>query len=165
MIAPRLALLACSATKATDPKPMPAVRRYQGPLWQTARAAGAGSADGAPCQLGFLSAAFGFGLGDDALPYYDKRMLPSAGAQLAAAIEAGEDRGTRELFRRAAARAGRPLEAVALVAGKDYLPAMLAAVAVGKAAGYIAGDARVTVINGTIGRMRQQLRAWVGGAA
>lgn len=177
----RLVWIACSATKAQGADLMPARDRYAGPLWQTLRAV---DAAGALAQVAFLSAQLGGGLGDDPIPSYDARLTAERGAYLAGLVGRARElrpilrprgkaereaaaairwaRSAVEALRRAWLRAGRPLEAVCLVAGGAYLAPMRAALAVAQGAGWVAPDARVVVVNAPIGRMRQGLRAWLG---
>ncbi len=64
LIAPRLLILACSAAKA-EGEGLVARDRYQGPLWQTLRAA---DPDGRRAFVCFLSAQFGLGDPYDGIP-------------------------------------------------------------------------------------------------
>ena len=75
LIAPRLLILACSATKA-EGEGLVARDRYQGPLWQTLRAA---DPDGVRAFACFVSGRFGLGDARDLLPHYD-RVLTDADA-------------------------------------------------------------------------------------
>jgi hypothetical protein len=52
---------------------------------------------------------------------------------------------------------------VALVGGHLYLDVMRHFVGLFSAGRYVANDARITEINGPIGRMRQELRLWLDG--
>lgn len=62
----RLLILACSATKRPDPGHMPAIYRYDGPLWQTLRV---NDPRGSMARVAFLSAHYGFQ--DSAAPIAD----------------------------------------------------------------------------------------------
>ncbi len=53
----RLLILACSATKRHDPERIPAIERYDGPLWRTLRAA---NPVGRLARASILSARLGF---------------------------------------------------------------------------------------------------------
>lgn len=53
----RLLVLACSATKRPDPDCIPAIARYDGPLWRTLRAT---DPEGRAAKVAFLSARYGF---------------------------------------------------------------------------------------------------------
>ena len=83
----RLLILACSATKRDGPACMPAIQRYDGPLWQTLRAV---DPYGEKAKVAFLSAHLGFRAASSPIEIYDARMTD----QVAAAMKAG-DLGTR----------------------------------------------------------------------
>lgn len=178
----RVLLLACSATKAAAAERLPARELYRGPLWLTL---GAADPDATRCQAIALSAEHGFVPPWHAIATYDARLSAEAGAALAAEILSpspriacprGERAARHAAMQRRAASAlsaikdawraagARPLREIALCAGRAYLPAMRAAVALGRELGLIAADAELREINGTIGRMRQDLRAWLEGA-
>lgn len=167
----RLLILSCSATKRTGPKYMPAIDRYDGPLWQTLRTV---DPDGKLAQVAFLSAHLGFRAASTPIELYDARMS----RERAEAMKAG-GLGTRwpppKTQRRvmpsgehpgmhiaSMSRFGRePFEDVALVGGHLYLDVMCHFVVIFRERGHITADARVTEINGEIGRMRQKLRLWL----
>jgi hypothetical protein len=83
----RLLVLACSATKRDDLKYMPAIERYNGPLWRTLRSV---DPDGGKAKVAFLSAKLGFRAADMPIEMYDARMTET----IAEAMKAG-DLGTR----------------------------------------------------------------------
>lgn len=167
----RLLILACSATKRDGPKYMPAIERYDGPLWRTLRTV---DPDGRLAKIAFLSAHFGFRSADTPIEIYDTRMTED----IAAAIKAG-GLGTRwprpKTQRRvlpsgehagmhiaAITQFGRaPFVEVALVGGQLYLDVMREFVTLFRDGGYLKADAAITEINGPIGRMRQDLRLWL----
>lgn len=176
----RLLLLACSATKHPAPGPLPIRERYRGPLWLTLNAA---DRAGERAQVVAVSAEFGFVTDWQEIPHYELRLSAAAGEALAAEIRAGfpgasaggssaAAHAARRLSSRAmnclaaiheaATKAEKPLEEIALCGGGAYLPPMRAAVAAAAARGWIAPGAQVVEICATIGRMRQQLRAWLG---
>lgn len=143
----RLLILACSATKRDDPTYMPAIERYDGPLWRTLRAA------------------------DTPIETYDARMTP----EIAERMKAGGlgTRWPRPTSRRNVMPAGQhpgmhiaplsdwrrqPFIDVALVGGQLYLDVMRHFVGLFRHGGYVAADATITEINGPIGQMRQDLR-------
>lgn len=78
----RLLILACSATKRDGQTYMPAIERYDGPLWRTLRTV---DPDGKLAKIAFLSAHFGFRSADTPIEMYDSRMT----REVAAAIKAG----------------------------------------------------------------------------
>lgn len=55
----------------------------------------------------------------------------------------------------------RPFKDVALVGGRLYLEVMRHLVGLFRRGGYVAPDARITEINGSIGLMRRDLRLWL----
>ena len=128
----RLLILACSATKRAGPAYMPAIQRYDGPLWRTLRAV---DPNGEKAKVASLSAHLGFRAADTPIELYEARMT----RQMATAMMAG-DLGTRwprpETLRRVmpsgqhpgmhiASLCGggqrRPFDAVALAGGQLYL--------------------------------------------
>jgi hypothetical protein len=85
----KLIILACSATKREKPEPMPAIDRYDGPMWRTLRArlndlpeARQALASGA-LRIMAMSARYGFIPADVAIPDYDIRMTPARAAKMA----------------------------------------------------------------------------------
>ena len=181
LIAPRLLILACSATKAQG-EGLVARDRYQGPLWQTLRAA---DPDGVRAFACFLSARFGLGDARDLLPHYDRvltdadadRMclagpwacypeLPQNGrmtmaAKLRAATRDGPQRSPSKVLTLLERELGRPFRAVAICGGHRYVRVASSWLPDFRAMRQVADDAAVTVINGPIGVMRARLRAWV----
>jgi hypothetical protein len=187
----RLVILACSGTKRpgadawrqaswetrtnlAEPAPvhMRAFDRYDGPLWQTLRAA---NPDAKLAQVAYLSARYGFGHADHAIKDYDARLTDERADELI-------ERGIEESWPKSARKGGidglsaiqgmatitggwnqtLTITDVALVGGGTYLRVMRAFVEAFQAKGYIAADATVTEINAPIGFMRQELRAWLG---
>lgn len=55
-----LIAMACSATKRPDPGELPAIDRYDGPMWRTLRAALGELPESARPEVWFLSARYGF---------------------------------------------------------------------------------------------------------
>lgn len=167
----RLVILACSATKRSDPGYIPAIERYDGPLWQTLRAA---RAEAAPVACAFVSARYGFGCDYRPIENYNERMTPE---KARAMIEGGlgtrwprppswkhpDNYGVHAATEMAGLTeyGARPFVDVAIVGGELYLEVMRGFVEQFRAAGYVTPDARITVINAPIGYMRQQLREWM----
>ena len=167
----RLLILACSATKRDGPACMPAIQRYDGPLWQTLRAV---DPYGEKAKVAFLSAHLGFRAASSPIEIYDARMTD----QVAAAMKAG-DLGTRWPRPKSqlrvlpsgehpgihigslTARGRNPFSDVALVGGHLYLGVMRHLIELFRTAGYVARDARIREINGPIGLMRRDLRLWL----
>lgn len=168
----RLLILACSATKRGGPDDMPAIERYDGPLWRTLRTV---DPNGAKAKVAFLSAHLGFRAASAPIEMYDARMTD----QMAEAMTAG-DLGTRwprpKTQRRVMPSGEHPgmhicdlcggvekraFLDVALVGGHIYLDVMRHLVELFRKGGYVAADARITEINGPIGLMRRDLRLWL----
>jgi hypothetical protein len=83
----RLLILACSATKRDGADRMPAIERYDAPLWRTLRAV---DPHGEKAKVAFLSAHLGFRAASTPIEMYNARMTEP----MAAAMKAG-DLGTR----------------------------------------------------------------------
>jgi hypothetical protein len=167
----RLLVLACSATKRDGPPYMPAIERYDGPLWQTLRAT---DPYGEKAKVAFLSAYLGFRTASSPIEMYDARMTD----QVAAAMKAG-DLGTRwprpKTQRRVMPSGGHPgmhigsltalgrdpFADVALVGGHLYLDVMRHFVELFRTGGHVVRGARICEINGPIGMMRRDLRSWL----
>ncbi|TCM76744.1 hypothetical protein [Rhizobium sp. BK068] len=167
----RLLVLACSATKKAGPKYMPAIDRYDGPLWRTLRAT---DPKGEMAQTAFLSAYLGFRPATAPIEIYNTPMTP----QIAAAMKAG-NLGTRWPQQKTQRRVmpsgehpgmhiasmtdfGRhPFSSVALAGGHRYIEIMQELLRLFRVAGYVSDHATVTVINGPIGEMRRDLRKWL----
>lgn len=169
----RLLILACSATKRGGSRYMPAIERYDGPLWRTLRSI---DPHGEKAKVAFLSAHLGFRAADTPIEMYDARMT----VQITAAMLAG-DLGTRWPRPRTQRRVmpsgehpgmhistltrhGRhPFSDVALVGGHLYLDVMRHLIDLFRLRGFVVGNVRITEINGSIGLMRRDLRLWLEG--
>lgn len=168
----RLMILACSQRKRPDPGRIPAIDRYDGPLWQTLRTI---DRDGANAQVAVLSA--GFGLRDarwTTLPDYDTAMTDAtADAMIRGSIVTRWPRPSSaripdstgihpacELAAMANA-AGGAFRDIALVGGLRYIPVLESWLPAFTAAGWVTPAARIVIVNGPIGRMRQSIRAWL----
>jgi len=180
-IPPWLLILACSATKAAG-EGLTARDRYQGPLWQTLRAADPDSSKAFVC---FLSAKFGLGDARDLLPLYDRALtdadadrmveghtwacypeLPQSSrmtmaAKLRAANRDEPRRSPSGVLTLLARELGQPFRDVAICGGHRYVRVASSWLADFRVMRQLAADAPVTVINGPIGVMRARLRAWV----
>lgn len=177
---PRLLILACSSSKA-EGEGLSARSRYTGPLWQTLKAA---DPDGSLAHVAFLSARYGFGHSGDPLPHYNTVLTAKAADtmiqrglagfypnyDLTFRTQGARDRhlANREPLRTAGGviarlvrKAGSAFEDVAICGGKEYVRVGQAYVADMADHGFIAAEARVTVINDQIGYMRANLRRWL----
>lgn len=167
----RLLILACSATKRDGDTYMPAIDRYDGPLWRTLRAA---DPDRRLARVAFLSARLGFRGADTPIELYDARMT----AEIAERMKAGGlvTRWPRPRTQRRVMPEGehpgmhiaslsgygrQPFVDVALVGGHLYLDVMRHFVGLFRERGHITADATIIEINGPIGHMRQDLRRWL----
>lgn len=182
LIPPRLLILACSAAKATAPG-LAARDRYQGPLWQTLRAA---DPDGSRAFVCFLSAKFGLGDARAELEHYDRvltdadadRMVEAgacepyplrppvrhktkAGQERAMLAQQGERLSPNGALIRLVRELGRPIREVAICGGHRYVRVASSWLPDCRNMGLVARSAPVTVINDQIGHMRAQLRAWI----
>lgn len=167
----RLLILACSATKRADAGDMPAIQRYDGPLWQTLRVV---DPDCVKAKVAFLSARLGFRAADAPIELYDARMT----GEIAAAMKAGGlgTRWPRPKTQRRVMPSGEhpgmhigslsengrnPFVDVALVGGHLYLDVMRHFLGLFRERGHVTADACITEINGPIGQMRRELRMWL----
>ncbi|MFA1677220.1 hypothetical protein ACDY97_32090 [Rhizobium mongolense] len=171
-IAPgRLLVLACSATKKADPGYMPAIYRYDGPLWQTLRVT---DPRGSMARVAFLSAHYGFQ--DAAVPIADyNARLPSDLAQRMIAGGMGtrwprppsprrpDTYGMHPGFEIASmSQYGRePFHDIAFVGGHLYLDVMRAFLPGFIRLKGVVENPQITEINGPIGMMRRDLREWL----
>ena len=78
---PRFLVLACSATKRTDPGRIPAIACYDGPLWRTLRAA---DPESRLARAAVLSARYGFRDAATPIPDYDTRLSEDLAARMIA---------------------------------------------------------------------------------
>lgn len=150
---------------------MPAIDRYDGPLWQTLRTT---DPRGEMAQTAFLSAHLGFRAASAPIEIYSTQMTQ----QIAAAMKAG-NLGTRWPQQKTQRRVmpsgehpgmhiasmtdfGRyPFSSVALAGGHRYVEIMQELLRLFRIDGYVDEHAVVTVINGPIGEMRRDLRKWL----
>lgn len=183
-VPPRLLILACSATKAVGDD-LTARNRYNGPLWQTLRAADPG---GDLAFVAYLSAKYGLGCAWSKLPEYDAvlnarsaALMADAGiaeiyprAKLDQKTEAGRVRALAAIGRRQTARGvvqgmvnqlKQPFSEVAICGGRHYVTVAVAYVKELQNAGTVLDGANITVINDEIGYMRAGLRRWLGAPA
>jgi hypothetical protein len=79
----RLIILACSARKKGGPEPVPAIERYDGPMWQILRNFMRDEPLFAECtDILALSAEFGLITSNDLIPLYERKMAPSRAVEL-----------------------------------------------------------------------------------
>lgn len=166
----RLVIMSCSATKRPDPGYMPARDRYNGPLWQTLRAA---DPEGTRASVAFLSAQYGFREASSPIEKYEAKMTPERAAQMILGStytrwprpkswkrpDSGDHANMHIL--RMTEDGQLPFTEVALVGGALYLDVMRSFVTDFQAMHCITPGARIVEINDSIGLMRNQLRAWL----
>lgn len=150
---------------------MPAIERYDGPLWQTVRSL---PIDRAVTKIAVLSAHYGFIDSRSPIQNYDRRLthdladrmidgglttrwprppLPRkpdnygnhAGCEIASLTEHGD----------------RPFTAVAIVGGHIYIRVMKSFVTAFRERGYVCAAAAIHEINAPIGIMRRAMREWL----
>lgn len=167
MVPRRLLILACSQRKRPGTDRMPAIQRYDGPLWQTLRTLSYPKA-----AVMFLSAKYGFGPATAEIEDYDRQLTEDTVTLMVRNARSQASFDTRRSARVVASlSAGGPFTEVCLVGSALYLRAMRAEVRYWKTLCWredwnaIAPDARVKQINGPIGVMRKQLRTWLMEAA
>lgn len=141
----RLLILACSATKRTDPGEIPAWDRYTGPLWQTMRTHNAGERH---ARVAFLSAQYGLRDASTPIANYDARLTRTGLVRELVAPTLGCE--LRTMTR------GTPWDAVAIVGGWQYLKLARAHLDAAQLA-----PQQLVTINGPIGQMRSALAQWL----
>lgn len=167
----RLLILACSATKRSRPGWIPAVDRYDGPLWQTLRAIGPDRED---TKVAVLSARYGFIDSRSPIENYDTRLTTALAERM---IEGGiAMRWPRPPSPRKPDIYGnyatceiasltdhgeRPFTEIGIAGGHLYLRVMRSFVDEFRGRNYVAADAPITEINAPIGIMRRDLRLWL----
>lgn len=171
----RLLILACSATKRQDDGYMPAIDRYDGPLWQTARC---NSSDRTMVKIAVLSARYGFIDSRSQIQNYDSRLTTGLADRMIAgglvtrwprppSPRKPDNYGNSAACEMASLteHGDRPFTDVAIAGGHIYIKVMRSFLAAFRDHGYLAPHASVTEINAPIGIMRQQMGRWLTGAA
>lgn len=130
----KLIAMACSATKSKEPGMIPALNRYDGPMWQTLRIALRDVRE--MPQVWFLSARYGFQLATLPIPHYEHRLT-----------DAPATMGNVDGFARSVAAA----DAVLFAGGHIYRDQMTKAV----------GGRIMPQTWGGIGLQRSQVRLWI----
>jgi hypothetical protein len=109
----QLVVLSCSATKRHDGGLLPALERYNGPMYQVLRSILRRAEWPAPLSVGVLSAKYGLIGSLASIDTYDQRMTRGRSAEL-------KEGSSTEVLRKWSQSHGR----VSLVLGKDYLSAL-----------------------------------------
>jgi hypothetical protein len=146
----RCLLLSCSDRKLTKSEALPALERYDGPMFRIVRRYLRTHPDvlGRELLIGIISAHYGLLLADSLIPFYDLRMTRSRAISLQPTIV---DALRKWL------PSSCPLE-IFIALGKEYLPA------VEPIESWLPSDqVHVTVATGGSGRKQQQLVAWLRG--
>jgi hypothetical protein len=140
-----LLILGCSARKRPTLAPLPAIERYDGPLYRVLRKALREGAAPQPLDILIISARYGLLRGCDLVELYDQRMTRRQAEWLR------EEIGVRI----AAELSGRTYRHAHISLGADYLAAL-------GGAGVIAGYAgRTSLASGGLGQRQSQLRDWL----
>jgi hypothetical protein len=143
----RLLILKCSARKRGGEDHIPAIERYDGPLWQVLRAYRREQPlFASELDVYVLSAGFGLIPADQPIPWYDQTMAPERGDEL-----------RPEVLRRFAALMGRGCDELCLGLSHRYLRAIAGWEAL------VPPGVAVTQTNGPMGTKLGQLRAWLEG--
>ena len=167
----RLLILACSATKREDGGYMPAIDRYDGPLWQTVRSH---AGDRKMLKVAVLSARYGFIDSRSPVQNYDSRLTTDLADRMIAGGLATrwprppsprkpDNYGNSAACEMASLteHGDRPFADIAIAGGHIYIKVMRSFDAAFRDRGYLAPHASVTEINAPIGIMRQLLGSWL----
>ncbi len=138
-------LLACSERKRSQRRPLPAIERYDGPLFRVLRKAEREGSERPAAWV--LSARFGIVRGEEPIPRYDRRMTPARAEALR-----GEVRDSlRDAFTRV------KIDSLFVAVGSAYAPALA------DAWGVIPERTTVERARGSIGGMAGHLYDWLHG--
>lgn len=139
----RLLVLACSATKRSDPGRIHALLRYDGPSARVVRHfLQHHPSEASRLTIAILSAEYGLILAHDPIPAYNRLMTPARARELAPDVRAA--------LASLLARRG-PFGDSCVCAGVNYRLAL----------GDLVGQPDVTVTSGGIGQQLGQLKAWL----
>ncbi len=146
---PRLLILSCSRRKNPAVELLPALERYDGPLFRIVRKYQRESrVDADALDVFVLSADLGLISGHTPIPDYDRRMTHARAAELRPKV-------LGEMIR---VMHARPYREICIAMGQDYLLAL---------EGYeriISDGIQVTTCDGGYGRQQTMLRNWLYGA-
>ncbi|PZR90865.1 MAG: hypothetical protein DI537_17465 [Stutzerimonas stutzeri] len=167
----RLLILGCSARKAPAAGWIPAIDRYDGPLWQTLRAS---EPTRNRIAVAFLSARYRFRDGSTPIENYNERMSADhADEMIAGGVNTRWPRPPRprdpDTFGESPAVVitsmsgfgDRPFNDIALVGGHLYLRVMRSFIPEFIRLKAMTEDVTITEINDTIGLMRRRMRQWI----
>jgi len=143
----RLLIISCSATKRPEPTPIPAIERYDGPLWRVLRSFQREQPIiAADINVWAISAEHGLIPASTPICLYDRRMSTERAKALHSAV-------LSELQ----SVLGTEYTQICLAVGKDYLRALCGWEAL------LPQGVTVTITDGTAGVKQGQLRAWLEG--
>lgn len=138
-----LLIIGCSGQKVVDAVPIPAIRRYFGPMYKMlAKLLDTGSLpQGVELDIWILSAEYGLIPASQEIPNYDRRMTPERAIELRPQVNAK----LQELLT-------QPYQSIYIDLGKDYLPALGEEVPV---------HASITWGAGAIGQRISKVKRWI----
>ena len=143
----RLILLACTATKRSEPDLLPAIERYDGPSFRTLRKwQAANPVEAQHLDVLILSARLGLIGADTLISNYNLRMNPARAVEL---------RDTVSITLTGMLAQRGPYAATLVHLGQDYLPAIGGVISQTPAYGF------VTYTTGSIGVRLHQVKAWL----
>lgn len=144
----RLLIVACSERKNPLPELVPAIERYDGPIFRVLRKFLCEYSGQAP-EILILSAKFGLIGPSDMIPEYNCRLTADAATRLRPAV----------LAKLRAALQSSPVTAVGLCLGRDYMQAVKGFET------YLPGGTSLEYIGGGLGRRLTRLREWLHNGA
>jgi hypothetical protein len=140
-----LLILGCSARKRSTTEMLPAIERYDGPLYRVLRKSLREGTAPQPLDILIISARYGLLRASDQVECYDQRMTRDLAAQMREEIG----------LRLAAELSGKTYSHAHISLGADYLAAL------GGAEGVARYVERITVASGGLGQRQAQLRNWL----
>jgi uncharacterized protein DUF6884 len=142
----RLLIISCGKRKRLDPALLPALERYDGPMFRVLRRYLAMHPT-TPPDIYILSSKFGLIPADRPIPYYDQRLTPQRAAELRPSV--------RDMLVQILAQ--RVYEQILLAVGRDYAMAL---------DGYAASISKATLVavaHGSQGKRLAHLHDWLYG--
>lgn len=144
----RLLILACSRRKLSIPEPIPAIDRYDGPLFRTLRKYLRQEPDrGQALDVAILSAHYGLIRGADPTLDYDKRMTPARAALLQPSVHTE----IQQFF------SARPYDQLFISVGQEYAPV------IGHTERIVPSNCVTTVATGSHGQRQAEMYRWLYG--
>ena len=141
----RLLILSCSQRKHTSHEPLPAIERYNGPLFSVLRRFLRECPPQArPLDVHIISAAYGLIPRDFPTPRYDRKMDMPRAVELQPQVNTTFSDITRGDY-----------ESICFAMGKTYLKAFENALEL------VPGDTELVITHGRIGEQQAQLKDWL----